>query len=206
MEEYILCLCGSFSPPTTGHIGMLTVARNYYTSIGKTVKKCLVIPTNDAYGKKSLVPARTRIEMCELAVQGTGFIECETYEAELDHWVTTVTTFRHLKEKYPGCRPILICGEDLLLNFYDKWDPDSIKELLTDCGICIFERKMPVEIDESRIPYFTEIRDNIVYIDDNPFDKLSSTVVRGLCAKHMEITGFVPTALAGYIKRNKLYE
>jgi nicotinamide mononucleotide adenylyltransferase len=59
----VLVSCGSFSPPTSLHMSMFSVAESYVDHTGYELVGSYMSPCSDTYGKSSLVPAHHRINM-----------------------------------------------------------------------------------------------------------------------------------------------
>ncbi|XP_022094334.1 nicotinamide/nicotinic acid mononucleotide adenylyltransferase 1-like isoform X1 [Acanthaster planci] len=92
----VLLACGSFNPITNMHLRMFEIARDYLHRTGKyQVISGIISPVHDAYGKKGLVSAKHRTEMCKLAVKSSDWIRLDTWEIEQDGWTETVKSLRH---------------------------------------------------------------------------------------------------------------
>ena len=120
MKTIALIECGCFNPPTFLHLRLFETARDALTKAGFSVPVGIISPAHDAYGKKGLLPAVHRINMCQLAVKSSDWITCEVWETEQEGWTRTSNVLDHyhtlLDRKYPGlCCLNFACFSDLSL-------------------------------------------------------------------------------------------
>lgn len=137
----VLLATGSFSPPTIGHVRLLCGARD--TLISRMhVSGAYVSPVNDAYGKRGLVAASHRAEMCRLALAEMPWAAVTTWELTQPSHVPTYKVVRHLLASLAEWKPrivfrvVFVCGSDLRDAMADArlWPPfnaQSLESLVT---------------------------------------------------------------------------
>ena len=59
-------------------------------------------PVNDAYHKKSLAPARHRVEMCGLASEMSDIVMVDSWEAEQPTYQRSLTVLHRLEQALNG--------------------------------------------------------------------------------------------------------
>lgn len=60
-------------------------------------------PVNDAYGKKSLLPARHRLRMCELASHDSPLVMVDGWEASQPQYQRSLAVLRHVSARLQVC-------------------------------------------------------------------------------------------------------
>ena len=74
-QPVVLVACGSFNPPTYAHLRVLELVRQEFMGNGVDVWGAYVSPVSDSYGKATLIPAKHRLQMCELAIEESGLYQ-----------------------------------------------------------------------------------------------------------------------------------
>ncbi|KDD77093.1 hypothetical protein H632_c21p1 [Helicosporidium sp. ATCC 50920] len=150
----VLVACGSFNPPTVGHLRMLELARDAMCSLGADVLGAYLSPVGDAYWKPGLASAQHRVRMCELAAESSDFTMVDGWEAAQPTYTRSLFVLqrmqRQLAEIWAGGLParsntivaagstvdagsrnltpprtILVCGGDVL---HSMTDPRAWKQ------------------------------------------------------------------------------
>ncbi|XP_071792644.1 nicotinamide/nicotinic acid mononucleotide adenylyltransferase 1-like [Asterias amurensis] len=98
--KVVLLACGSFNPITNMHLRMFEIAKDYLHRIGNfQVISGIISPVHDAYGKKGLVSAKHRLEMCSQALKTSDWIKLNSWETEQEGWTETAKTLRHFRDE-----------------------------------------------------------------------------------------------------------
>uniref|UniRef100_A0A1I7TZN2 CTP_transf_like domain-containing protein n=1 Tax=Caenorhabditis tropicalis TaxID=1561998 RepID=A0A1I7TZN2_9PELO len=142
-QRVIILACGSFNPPTFGHLRMLEDAKTSLESDGSQVLGGILSPVSDGYGKKTLINAIHRMAMTVAAVSGSDWIHSDGWECSKPEWTKTVDVIAHHQkeaEKRFGndVRVLLLVGGDVVETF-DKfnsdgtpvWSSDDLSEIVT---------------------------------------------------------------------------
>ncbi|PNP40525.1 hypothetical protein TGAMA5MH_07522 [Trichoderma gamsii] len=222
----VLVSCGSFSPPTSLHMSMFSVAESYVDHTGYELVGSYMSPCSDTYGKSSLVPAHHRINMCRLAIEQTNS------NAMIDDWETlrrdedghpvytrTADVLKRLDEQlndvlggiqavdgtFVRARVMLLIGADLALTMSDPkvWAPADIDVLLGYYGAFIVERPALCDIQEAIQP-LKKYNDNIMVVPSFQND-VSSTKARAQI-RNGEVAQDLPRSVYDYIKLHHLYQ
>lgn len=204
----VLVACGSFSPITLMHLRMMECAKervleNYPNAsvVG------LMSPVNDAYGKKGLVSAKHRIEMCRLATLDSNWICVDTWEANEPKNQETIKVLDDVAQRFPHARIMLVCGSDLLQSFNSPgvWEDDDVRRIL-DYGIVVISRP-GTDIDGiiSNNKIMKEQRDKVLVFNNPHINNLSSTYIRSLIKDNKSIKYLVTEKVELFIKENNLF-
>ena len=207
-EQIVLVLPGSFNPPTNGHLFSATLARDHMMNLGFDVVDTLLIPAHGGYKKPELLPGAARAEMCKAMADQTTFLKVETCEVEKDHWSRTIDTLLYLKDKYGGKRVMIVCGIDLVETFEKSWRENDVKRILEEFGLCVLRRVGEPEVIDlkSKCKYIEGREANIYFIDDNPLERVSSTLVRNRIKEGKNINGLVDPNVIKIIQENEYYK
>ena len=199
MSDKIGVFGGSFNPPHNGHLHLL---RSVTAHCG--LDYTIVIPSFISPHKQpsAQIAPEARLEMCRLAFTAPGTIVSDT---ELRRGGTSYTydTLTELKRSYDG-ELYLIIGADMLLCF-DKWyryrDILSIAVLAAAC-------RTDTDAEPERLcekaEELTLLGGRVVLSDTKPYE-MSSTQIRNAVKNREDISGYVPAAVANYIKNGGYY-
>jgi nicotinate-nucleotide adenylyltransferase len=139
---------GTFNPIHQGH---LAIAEEVLKTIG--LDWVLLIPAGRPPHKKGrkVLPAKHRMEMARLAVQGHARMEASDLEITRGGKSYTIETVKALERNYPkGTKFYLILGLDAFLEF-STWR--SPKELMARCHIIVVSRPGYRFSDLSRLDF-----------------------------------------------------
>ena len=117
MKKETALYFGSFNPP---HIGHTAIANYFLTNTDAEELWFVVSPQNPLKKTSSLLPARTRLELCRLALEDHPKMKVSDIEFGLPMPNYTIHTLIHLEEKFPDRSFSIIMGMDNLQNLY-KW-------------------------------------------------------------------------------------
>lgn len=182
---------GSFNPIHIGHLIIANYMANY-TDLDEVW--FVVSPQNPFKEKKNLGNMYDRLEMVNLAVEGTEKLRASDIEFSLPKPSYTIDTLTHLKEKYPSKAFSLIMGEDNLASF-PKWKNADI--ILRDYRIIVYPR-----------PGYDGgvLKDHpSVVMTETPIMELSSTFVRQAVKAGKNIRFYVPDKVIDFIEKTALY-
>lgn len=186
---------GSFDPIHHGHLIMAVSARE---SIG--ARRLVLIPCGDAPHKKLILPHAYRVRLCELATQGSSFIEVSDIEGKLPGKSYTYNTIQALKSEYATIgKPSWLIGGDTVAQL-PTWH--RIEELVNEVEFVITERPGHVIPWESLPAYLQPLRANMVSV---PLLNISSTEIRERAAAKKTLQFFVPNAVWAQIHNIGLY-
>jgi len=178
---------GSFNPIHNSH---LKVAN--YLIEKKVLDEVWIIPCKNHVFNKSLIPAKERLRMIELAIKGKRSIKAHKVEMKMKGKSCTIKTLRKLKKDYPHDFFIII-GADILKDII-KWY--NFQELRKEAKFIVFKRK-GYKIKNPGI--------NIEKVIAAHADAISSTKIRTRISEGKKITKWVPKPVENYILKNKLY-
>ncbi|KAK6851315.1 nicotinamide mononucleotide adenylyl transferase [Apiospora arundinis] len=221
----ILVACGSFSPITFLHLRMFSLAHDYVKSnTNFTVVGTYLSPVGDAYKKIGLAPAHHRIRMAELAIedrtQTTDYLMVDPWEAMHSKYMPTAKVLDHFDhevnsvlggvensngEKQP-VRVALLAGADLIqtMSAPGVWSQDDLAHILGKYGAFVIERA-GADMQEA-MGTLKEWEDNIYSIPQVVPNEISSTKIRLLSKRRMNIDYLVPNNVIDYIKEHSLYQ
>ncbi|MGN0003090.1 MAG: nicotinate (nicotinamide) nucleotide adenylyltransferase [Sphingobacterium composti] len=182
---------GSFNPI---HIGHLIIA-NYMANFTELDEVWFVVsPQNPFKEKKSLGNMYDRLEMVNLAIEGSDKLRASDIEFNLPQPSYTIDTLVYLQEKYPNRDFVLIMGEDNLAGLM-KWKNADI--ILRDYQIIVYPRPGYDGGELKNHPSVT--------MTDTPVMELSSTFLRQAIKENKNIKYFTPDKVVDFIDKKGLY-
>ena len=205
-KHLIITFIGSFNPPTNGHLHAMALAKNYLTNLGFIVDKVIIVPANSSYNKPGLYSGEIRYEMCKLMINNVDYIEIDDFEVKQTEWKPTLFTLLHLQEKYPNNHILLLCGIDVIESFDKYWNHEYAIRILEEFGLCVLPREKKVENIELLSKLVVGRTQNIIIVDYNPLEKVSSTLIRNLISEKKHLTGLVHPLVEKYLIDKKLYQ
>jgi nicotinate (nicotinamide) nucleotide adenylyltransferase len=160
-----------------------------------------------AYGKPGLLSNTVRYEMCSLMAASSPFIEVDDVEIKKDVWSPTVDTLAAIQGRYPAARVFLLCGIDVIETFDTKWEDHEIHTIVQKFGLVVLTREGdPITDIRSYSKWFVDQpMDYVIIGDSNPLSEVSSTLVRGLLFKGLQISGLVDPQVERYIREHGLF-
>eukprot|EP01102_Stenamoeba_stenopodia_P010052 TRINITY_DN2987_c0_g1_i4.p1 TRINITY_DN2987_c0_g1~~TRINITY_DN2987_c0_g1_i4.p1 ORF type:complete len:280 (-),score=66.83 TRINITY_DN2987_c0_g1_i4:76-915(-) len=213
LPKVILVSCGSFSPITIMHLRLFEMARDWGRRVGAfNAIGGYISPVADSYGKKGLLPAVHRVNMCEKAVESSDWIMVDYWEATRQHYSYTIDVLKSFKRRItkaatPDIGVKLLCGSDLLASFNipKVWAEQDMKDILDHFGVVCLERpgSYSAEIVESN-PLMSLRKHNIVIVPQNISNDVSSTKIREALKNGCSIKYLTPDSVIDYIRENNL--
>ena len=186
---------GAFDPV---HVGHVFIGREALRLLAPC--RLVLIPTgspNPAFGKHLCASDDDRVAMLKLAfsdVPGATVCDVELRrEPALSYFADT---FEVLQPSLGPEKPVLLIGEDQLDSF-EQWH--RYQDILARVELRFVPRAGRHRTPRSQVqaaPLF----------EVNPYDSLSSTLVRDRCSKGLPIDGLVPPPVARYISEHHLYQ
>lgn len=186
---------GTFDPIHNGHLHLIKeIAR---AGIFSTL---VIVPAGNPWQKKPLVSAADRLEMTRLALSGLSPENCEVVvsdfevmKSELSYAINTVA---HLQELMSSAELTWIVGSDAVSSLKDWHQVEKLAAMveflvIVRPGFEVQSRLLPQEIRWSAL--------EVGALD------ISATDVRQALARHEDVSGLIPTNVAGYITSKGLY-
>lgn len=182
---------GSFNPIHIGHLIIGNYMANY-TDLDEVW--FVVSPQNPFKEKKSLGNMYDRLEMVNLAIEGSENLRASDIEFSMPKPSYTIDTLVYLGEKYPQKEFSLIMGADNLVGL-SKWKNHEI--ILRDYQIFVYPRP-GFELGELAAH-------SAITLTDTPLMELSSTFVRQAIKDKKDIRFFSPDKVIAFIDKKGLY-
>lgn len=181
-------LGGTFDPP---HVGHLLAASDAFEALA--LDRLLFIPTASHPFKGATVGATPaqRLDMLALLIADDSRFGIDAIEIDRQGLSYTVDTLTDLARRYPDATRYFLIGEDLVDELPTWRSPGRITEL---AEIVVLARG-----DELDIPSGSFRRLGTRRID------VSSTEIRARARAGQSLHGFVPDAVAAYIRDAGLY-
>jgi nicotinate-nucleotide adenylyltransferase len=173
---------GSFDPPHCAHV----MVASWVLSCGGA-DSLLVVPTYEHPFAKESAPFRKRVAMCRAAFACFGRrVRVLDVESRLPRPSYTVQTLRHLHAAYPGSSLTLVVGSDIPPETPQWRDFDEVRRL---ARVLVVGRQ-GAQPGPDGVPVFPDV---------------SSTSIRSALASGGDVSGQVPSAVLGLIRREGLY-
>lgn len=185
-------LGGTFDPPHTGH---LLAATDAYEKL--ELDRLILVPAKAQPLKIGAVQAdpAQRLAMLDLLVGGDGRFQVDRVEIDRPGLSYTVDTLAHFAERYPDARRFFLIGEDLVTQFPRWREPERISAL---AEVVVLVRGGTPDAPAAE-PAYPLTRVTTRRVD------VSSTEIRERVRAGKPIRGFVPEAVADYIRSAGLY-
>jgi len=167
-------------------------------------------PVSDGYGKRGLVSAYHRIQMCQLATQSSNWISVSNWEAEKANWTPTAesVTYHARKAKIDFDADLkLLVGGDTLQGFSipGLWAHSDIETILQHGIVSVIrsgsDSKKAVESHD----LLSKMREKIILLDEECRNDVSSTAIRSLLRDKKSIMYLTPDPVVEYLQRTNLY-
>jgi nicotinate-nucleotide adenylyltransferase len=184
---------GTFNPPHIGHLIVVESVRDQLQ-----LDRVLFIPSSSPPNKldHTVAPARHRLEMTRLAIDGAPAFELSDIEARRGGVSYTVETLRELSTANPRAELCVLIGADNLAEFQTWKSPDDI---LSVAQLVAMAR--PGYEKQSGASKFDRLA-TFVHV---PQIGISSTEIRRRVKMGRSIRYLVPKNVEEYIGRTGLY-
>lgn len=174
-------LGGTFDPVHNAHLAMARAALEHLA-----LGRILWMPTgNPKYREPARTPARHRVAMLRLALEGEPRYAIDERELDPAHSGYTIDTLLSL-----GARPVLLLGADQYakLETWHRW-----REVLERAELAVFARPG------------SEFRDGRArQVPFEPMD-ISASEIRARLARGDDVSSMLPARVLEYIRREGLY-
>lgn len=201
MAERIGIFGGSFNPV---HLGHLVVAQDALEHMG--LHRIVFLPAAQPPHKaEPLAPASDRLEMLRLAVMDDPRFEVSSDEIDRGGVSYTVDTLRRFRERHPDAALYFLIGGDSLLELHTWREIQTIlqlAEIVTVGRPGVPLDKINPETVRLPDPWPERLGGNIVR---GHRVEISSTDIRGRCARGRSIRYLVPLAVERYIAAHQVY-
>jgi nicotinate-nucleotide adenylyltransferase len=187
---------GTFDPIHRGH---LEVADQCAARLD--LDRVLMVPSSvPPHRDPPTAPARDRLAMVELAVEGHEKLEASDVEVRRGGISYMVDTLRVLGEENPGAKIILLLGWDAVAEFLDWRDTAEITRL---ARIAVFTRAGSQPPSRRLLDGLGPAADTVLLEVVSP--PVSATSIRRILAAGGAVDELLPPAVAAYIKENDIY-
>lgn len=183
---------GSFNPVHTGHL----VVAEYILEFSDLDEVWFVVsPQNPLKEKGGLVSETDRVNMVRLALpEKEPRMKLCKVELDMPRPSYTLDTLNRLTHLYPGYRFVVLMGSDSV-DTLPRWK--GYEKLISDWDFYVYPREA--------IAFCRKFPSNRFKLVDAPMLSISSTQIRHLLAKGLDVSGYVPDDVWDYIARNRLY-
>jgi nicotinate-nucleotide adenylyltransferase len=183
---------GSFDPVHNAHVALARVAL-----AGLRLDELLWVPAGQPWQKaRALTPAVDREAMLRLAIAGEPRFSLSRIELERAGASYTIDTVRALRAARPEAQWFLVIGQDQYAAFH-TWH--AWQKLLGLVTLAIADRPDAAPAVDSKVLAAAHTAVSLPMMD------VSSTDIRGRIAAGQGIDDLVPTPVARYIARHRLY-
>lgn len=189
---------GTFNPIHHGHLIL-----SEYIRLEENLDKIIFIPTGNPPHKNSVLDAKLRLEMVELAIKSNPYFNASDIEVKRTNLTYTIDTIKELKEKYPSAELFMIIGADTLLSLHNWKDCSKV---LSQINFIVADRLglRPSDIEKEIKRLSNKYFSNIFNIA-SPIIDISSTDIRNRIKENLSIKYLVPETIEDYILQNNLY-
>lgn len=198
MSKRLGIMGGTFNPVHNGHLYIAGLARR---ELG--LDEVRFIPTGDSPHKRVDMPARHRLSMVELAVQGYEGFTVSRMEVERAGYSYTCDTLREIRAREPGTELFFIMGGDMFMSLASWRRPDEIARLAV-----LVVAPRPGEgaegVERMRRLMASEYGADVCVLSESGPD-ISSTDIRRLIGAGRDADALMPPPVARYIRNMGLY-
>ena len=191
---------GSFDPPHVGHLLVAVDAMERLELDWMVLVPAAQQPLKREQGGGH-ASAASRLAMTRLLVDGDPRFEVDPIEIERGGISYMVDTLGTLSERWPGAALFLLAGADVLGTFHRWREPARIRELATLVVLTRDETGAPGAAD----PAPAELPGGPPQLLATRRVDVSSTEIRARLRSGKSIRGFVPEAVADFIRSAGLY-
>ncbi|MCD8132083.1 MAG: nicotinate (nicotinamide) nucleotide adenylyltransferase [Lachnospiraceae bacterium] len=192
---------GTFNPIHNAHLALAEAAYNYCG-----LDQVWFMPSGVSYLKSGLsIPdSEVRSDMVRLAIENVPYFSFCDVEIRREGNTYTADTLEELTNRYPEHEFFFLMGADSAFYFPHWYQPERITRL---CTLGIVNRN-PREQErlEAQIQLLqNKLHAKAVLIPFQDLSDISSSRIRELVRLGEPITDYVPSSVAEYIRRNRLY-
>lgn len=196
-KQRIGLLGGTFDPPHVGHLWLAEAAQ---AQLG--LARVLFLPVGEPVHKREGITAVShRLAMIQLALNHYPTFYPDTTDADRPPPHATYSLLSLLRQQYAQAQFWLLIGGDSLRDFPTWRRPQQIME---QCRLAVLPRpqaEIAWQTLEEAVP---GIQARVDWLE-GPTLALSSTEIRTLLKAGHSVQALVGTAVAGYIRQQRLY-
>lgn len=182
---------GMFNPP---HLGHLLIAQ--YVLCEFRLDRIDFLPAFLTDYKKIRLDADLRERMLRLAVRGNRHFRINDMELKAGRVCYTVDTLRRI---YDGTNELFLIVGNEWLGKFDRWR--NFPEIFRYSKMIVARR---LNLPEGLPPFLRPFRKDILF-SSNPLLEISSSGIRSMRKKGMDIRYFVTPPVLGFIRKHRLY-
>lgn len=191
---------GTFNPIHAGHIRLIRFAMGHL-NIEKLILMPAFIPPHKP--EADMAGAADRLAMCRIAARDLDPVIVSDMEIKRGGSSYTVDTLEALKKEYPDTAVILIVGADMLVTL-KNWR--RYEDIIKIAEIAFVPRPDITKEDfEAEAAGIIADGGQAALLPMEPVD-ISSTEIRRRIKSGGNADAFLPTAVAEYIKENRIYK
>ena len=196
---------GTFNPIHVGHL----IIANYMTEHSNLDQVWIIVsPQNPLKEKKTLLADYHRLALVRAAIEDDPKLIVSDIEFNLPIPSYTSTTLTYLKEKHPEHTFSLIMGDDNLRTFH-KWF--NYELILNNHTILVYPRVLTIQEEATQkeggiIEKAFADHENVVFCDDAPVMKVSSSFIRNSIAEGKDVRYLLTEPVYKYVEEMHFYE
>ena len=194
-------LGGTFDPVHNGH---MILAENALSQLRLDSVILLVSPDPPHKQDKTISAFQKRFDMARLAAEGKEGIYVSDYETHLPTPSYTAQTLENLRQQYPCDKFYFIIGEDSLDNI-EKWYRPADVMAMSELIVAVREENFDSRTIEEQMTYLKNRYNAVIHLLKSGYVNISSTEIRNDVKKGNSIEDAVPSKVAEYIWKEKLY-
>ncbi len=201
MKKKIGIMGGTFDPPHIGHLAMAEQVRTVMA-----LDEIWFLPTGGITYKESasLSSPGDRLAMTRLAVAGREAVLVNAMESESGKPSYSYQTMEKLTEKFPENEFVFIVGADSL-DYMEAWrEPER---LFRCCSVAAVNRtgisKEQMKRKKQQLEKQFDARITLISM---PYVDISSTELRAMAGRGIDITAYVGENVWKYIQSHALYQ
>lgn len=162
------------------------------------------LPNGNPPHKNEKTDVNERLEMVRLAIADDARFSLNTYEAEKASKSYSYETLEAFHTLYPEDEFYFIVGADSLFSIESWKEPAKVMQQCTLLAACRDDKN----VDDMRrqIHYLEEKYHASIQLMKSPHMDVSSSEIRHMIAKGMDVAGYVPEAVAEYMEEHHLYK
>lgn len=190
---------GTFDPIHNGHLMLGDYAyKNFH------LNQIWFLPNGNPPHKNEKTDVSKRLEMVRLAITDDARFFLNTYEAEKASKSYSYETLEAFHTLYPEDDFYFIVGADSLFNIEFWKEPAKVMQQCTLLAACRDDKNVDDMLRQ--IHYLEKKYYASIQLMTSPHMDVSSSEIRHMIAKGMDIANYVPERVAEYIEEHHLYK
>lgn len=187
-------LGGTFDPIHQGHVSLALEAANVFS-----LQRVLLCPAFQAplRNDQPFFSGEDRLSMVESVAANYSVLQTYDHEIRKQKTCYTFETLQSVQREYPQSQVFLLIGDDQFIQF-DKWKFNQ--KIMEHFALLIFNRNQDNSTSEDHCNF---PKDKIHFLQNDYFSH-SSTEVRNLIKKGLEIKSLLHPSVYNYMKQKQL--